>query len=71
MKTKIILGAAITSIALAGCAHMSPRDECTIGGAVIGGVAGSVLSNGSGVGTAGGAAVGGVVGHNVGGRVCR
>jgi len=34
--------------------------------AVVGGVAGSVLSNGSGLGTVGGAAVGGVIGNQVG-----
>jgi osmotically inducible lipoprotein OsmB len=68
MNAKLILALAFTTFTLAGCANMSARDECTIGGAVIGGVAGSVLSNGSGVGTAGGAAVGGVIGHQVGRR---
>ena len=32
---------------------------------LVGGVAGSLLSNGSGVGTVGGAAVGGVIGNQI------
>lgn len=53
-------------LGLAGCAGMSQRDINTATGAAIGGVAGSVLSNGSAVGTVGGAAVGGVIGREVG-----
>lgn len=68
MNAKLLLSAALLSLALGGCAHMSAQDQCTIGGAVVGGVAGSMLSRGSGVGTAGGAAVGGVIGHQVGRR---
>ena len=49
-----------------GCAGMSHRDKATVGGAALGGVAGSVLTNGSAAGTVGGAAVGGVVGNQVG-----
>ena len=45
---------------------MSHRDKATVGGAALGGVAGSVLTNGSAAGTVGGAAVGGVVGNQVG-----
>lgn len=66
MKPKMILALAVIFFALTGCANMRAQDKCTIGGAVIGGVAGSVLSSGSGVGTVGGAAVGGVIGHEVG-----
>jgi osmotically inducible lipoprotein OsmB len=66
MNTKMILALAVTFFTLTGCASMSAQDKCTAGGAVIGGVAGSVLSSGSGVGTVGGAAVGGVIGHQVG-----
>lgn len=51
-----------------GCGSLSERDKATAIGAGVGGVAGSVLSNGSGVGTVGGAAVGGVIGNQVGKR---
>lgn len=61
-----IIATAMLAASLAGCAGMSRQDKATIGGAAIGGVAGSVLSNGSGLGTVGGAAVGGVVGHKLG-----
>jgi osmotically inducible lipoprotein OsmB len=50
---------------LAACSGMSTRDRNTAIGAGVGGVAGSVLSNGSAVGTVGGAAVGGVIGRQV------
>jgi len=57
-------------VALAGglgaCGSMSHQDKTTAAGAAIGGVAGSVLTNGSGFGTVGGAAVGGVIGHEAG-----
>jgi osmotically inducible lipoprotein OsmB len=49
-----------------GCANMSERDKATAVGAGVGGVAGSVLTNGSAAGTVGGAAVGGVIGNQVG-----
>jgi len=55
-------------IALTGCSGMTQRDRNTAVGAGIGAVAGSVLTNGSGIGTVGGAAVGGVIGNQVGGR---
>ncbi|MBK4735768.1 glycine zipper 2TM domain-containing protein [Noviherbaspirillum pedocola] len=50
---------------LTGCGEMSPQTRNTAIGAGVGGVAGSVLTNGSTLGTVGGAAVGGVVGHSV------
>lgn len=53
---------------LAGCENMSHRDKTTAAGAAIGGVAGSVLTDGSAAGTVGGAAVGGVVGNQIGKR---
>ncbi len=56
--------AAAVLIGLAGCAGMSRQDQGTATGAVIGGVAGNVLSGGL-LGTAAGAAVGGVIGHEV------
>ena len=50
---------------LGACSNMSRQDKATAGGAVIGGVAGSVLTGGSPVGAVGGAVVGGVIGHEV------
>lgn len=61
-----ILLPVLLSGALVGCANMSERDKATAAGAAVGGVAGSVLSNGSAAGTIGGAAVGGVIGNQVG-----
>ena len=52
-------------VALGGCANMSARDQNTVGGAAIGGVAGAVLTGGSAVGTVGGAAVGGIIGNQI------
>ncbi|CAN5667652.1 hypothetical protein BH09PSE5_BH09PSE5_33130 [soil metagenome] len=60
-----IAATAVLGLALGGCANLSGQDRSTIGGAAIGGVAGSVLGGGA-VGTVGGAAVGGVIGHEVG-----
>jgi osmotically inducible lipoprotein OsmB len=51
---------------LGGCSGMSTRDQDTVIGAGVGGVAGAVLTGGSAVGTVGGAAVGGVIGNQVG-----
>lgn len=53
-------------LGLAGCASMTERERCIVGGAAIGGLAGSVLSDGGGIGTVGGAAVGGVIGNELG-----
>ena len=49
--------------ALAGCGSMSDQQKSTAAGAAIGGVAGSVLTDGSTLGTLGGAAAGGYIGH--------
>jgi len=69
MKTIQSLAATgLTVLALAGltgCAGMSRHDKDVVGGAAIGGVAGSVLTGGSALGTVGGAAVGGVIGNEV------
>jgi osmotically inducible lipoprotein OsmB len=65
MKSKNWLLAGLL-LSLAGCASMSEREKCLVGGAAIGGVAGSVLSEGSGIGTVGGAAVGGYIGSELG-----
>jgi osmotically inducible lipoprotein OsmB len=60
------LGVALAlASALGGCGNLSRQDKSTIGGAAIGGVAGSVMGGGA-IGTVGGAAVGGVIGHEVG-----
>jgi osmotically inducible lipoprotein OsmB len=56
---------AITAIALAACAGMSPQEKSTAIGAGVGAIGGSVLTGGSAAGALGGAAVGGVIGHEV------
>lgn len=53
------------ALVLAGCAGMSQNDRNTTTGAVVGGVAGAVLTGGSTVGTLGGAVVGGVIGDKI------
>jgi osmotically inducible lipoprotein OsmB len=55
----------VVLLGLGGCGSMTTQDKYTIGGAAIGGVAGSALGGGP-IGTVGGAAVGGVIGHEVG-----
>ncbi|GAA3546064.1 glycine zipper 2TM domain-containing protein [Zobellella aerophila] len=57
--------AASLLLTLAACSNMSERDRNTAIGAGVGGVAGSVLTEGSTLGTVGGAVVGGVIGHEV------
>lgn len=52
-------------LALGACSGMQQRDRDMAAGAVVGGVLGSVLTDGSALGTVGGAAVGGVVGSSV------
>ncbi len=56
----------ISAASLTACAGMSNQDKAMVGGAAIGGVAGSILSDGGALGTVGGAAVGGVIGNEVG-----
>lgn len=65
LLSKIILLGTLT-VSLTACGHLSTRDKSTIGGAAVGGVAGAVLTGGSGLGTAGGAAVGGLIGNQLG-----
>lgn len=57
--------ALVAVVALGGCANMTARDTNTALGAVVGGVAGSALTNGSATGTIGGAAVGGIIGNQI------
>ena len=65
MKTTLRTAAVIATFAaaLGGCSSMDSTTRHTAVGAAVGGVAGSVLTNGSAVGTVGGAAVGGLIGH--------
>jgi osmotically inducible lipoprotein OsmB len=67
MNTRLItsLGVALIAVSFSACSGMSTRDKNTATGAVIGGVAGAVLTGGSTVGTVGGAAVGGIIGNQV------
>jgi osmotically inducible lipoprotein OsmB len=68
MKTQRLLSIASTltlAFTLTACGTPT-RQQVGIGtGAVLGGVAGSAVSDGSTVGTLGGAAVGGVIGNEV------
>ena len=70
MKQYIRLAAVASTLAAllgsSGCADMTHQEKTTAIGAAAGGVAGSVLTNGSTLGTLGGAAAGGVIGHEVG-----
>jgi len=55
-------------LAATGCSSMTEREKAIAIGAGAGGVAGSVLTNGSAAGTVGGAVAGGVIGNEVGKR---
>jgi osmotically inducible lipoprotein OsmB len=57
---------ALLALALGACADMTREQKDTAIGAGVGGVAGSVLTNGSTTGTLGGAAIGGVIGNQAG-----
>ena len=66
MKLWIRPGTVLPGLLLAsGCADLTPKERNTAIGAAVGGVAGSALSKGSGVGTVGGAVVGGVIGSQI------
>lgn len=67
-KYTAVASTVVVLLGMGGCAGMSARDKNTAIGAAVGGVAGSVLTNGSALGTVGGAAVGGVIGNEVGKR---
>lgn len=64
MKT-ILAIAVLAAATLSGCSGLSARDTNVLGGAAIGGVAGSALGGGA-LGTVGGAAIGGLIGNEVG-----
>jgi osmotically inducible lipoprotein OsmB len=70
MMTKYVVVTAIALATLGGCGSTS-ETVGTVGGAALGGVAGSAVSGGSTLGTVGGAAVGGIIGHEVGEAVDR
>ncbi|MGV3742255.1 MAG: glycine zipper 2TM domain-containing protein [Burkholderiaceae bacterium] len=66
-RSLIVQATVLSSLlALTACSGMTERQRNTAIGAGIGGVAGSVLTDGGTLGTVGGAAVGGVIGNQVG-----
>jgi osmotically inducible lipoprotein OsmB len=67
-KSSIVLGISFAlALGISGCGS---RGETvgTVGGAVLGGAAGSAVTGGSTIGTVGGAAAGGIIGHEAGQR---
>lgn len=61
-----LICATVLTITLSACSTSPTRQQVGVGtGAVLGGVAGSVLSDGGALGTLGGAVVGGVIGNEV------
>lgn len=64
-KSKGILVAMVTLLALSACSNMTAQQKNTSIGAAVGGVAGAILTGGSSIGTVGGAVVGGVIGNQV------
>jgi osmotically inducible lipoprotein OsmB len=62
LRPAALVAGVLSLLVLGGCGSLSECDKSTAIGAGLGGVAGSVLSDGSTVGTVGGAAAGGVVG---------
>ena len=65
MKSLILSGVILSTVALTGCASMSTRESNVLGGAAIGGLAGAAIG-GSTAATVGGAAIGGLIGNEVG-----
>jgi osmotically inducible lipoprotein OsmB len=68
-KTFIVAAFALAGLAACG-GNPTGKGETigTVGGAAVGGMAGSAATGGSTVGTVGGAVVGGVIGNEVGER---
>ena len=68
-KTFIVVAIALTGLAACG-GNPTGKGETvgTVGGAAVGGMAGSAVTGGSTAGTVGGAVVGGVLGNEVGER---
>jgi osmotically inducible lipoprotein OsmB len=69
VKTLVVAVFAVAGLAACG-GNPTGRGETigTVGGAAVGGMAGSAATGGSTVGTVGGAVVGGVLGNEVGER---
>lgn len=63
-RLAVVAAATVATLATTGCA-VSRRDAATIGGAVVGGVAGSAVTGGSTAGTVGGAVLGGMAGREI------
>lgn len=65
-KLSSVLIAGMLAVSLGACTNTPTRQKVgTVGGAVVGGVVGHSVSNGSTLGTVGGAALGGFIGHEV------
>ena len=66
MKKLIVLfGITLLSASLAGCSGMTKREQGMLAGGAVGGVAGNLVTGGSGVGTAVGAVGGALVGREI------
>lgn len=64
LSSAIIAG--VLAVSLGACSNTPTRQKIgTVGGAVVGGVVGHAVSDGSDLGTIGGAALGGFIGHEV------
>lgn len=63
-RLAVLTVTAVATLATTGCA-VSRRDAAMVGGAVVGGVAGSAVTGGSTVGTVGGAVLGGMAGREI------
>lgn len=65
-RTTMLMGVTAAALNLAACAHDPSRQQLgTLGGAVVGGATGSVLTDGSTLGTVGGAAAGALIGQEL------
>ena len=65
-KISSALIAGVLAISLGACSNTPTRQKVgTVGGAVVGGIVGHTVSDGSDLGTIGGAALGGFIGHEV------
>ena len=55
----------LAALFFAGCAHNSARDNATVVGAGLGGLAGAAVSDADPLVTVGGAAIGGILGNQI------
>lgn len=62
---KIVLLSVALAMGVSVLASCTNRDMATVGGAAVGGVAGNLVTGGSGVGTAVGAVGGGLIGNQM------